>query len=543
MQMQMNPQMAGGMAGKTPVLVLNTDTKRDKGQMAQKNNILAAMAVSDIIRTTLGPRSMLKMILDPMGGIVMTNDGNAILREIDVTHPAAKSMIELARTQDENVGDGTTSVIILAGEVLHVARPFLEMNLHPTVIVGGFSRALNDALVYLKDITEDVDVQNDEQLKQVVQITLGTKFSSRFGDLVTNLALKAVKTVMSDDDQRTMIDIKRDVRCERIAGGKLEECEVLQGILINKDVTHGRMRRKILNSRIMLLDCGLEYKKGESQTNIEIMEENDFQKYIEIEEEFIRKICDDIIKLKPDVVITEKGCIDLAQHFLMNANISVIRRLRKMDNNRLAKATGAVIGHRPSEMTESHIGTKCTLFEISKIGDEYYSYFACDNPKACTVKLRGGSKELLQEIVRNMDDAMKVTKNIMLEPKLCPGGGATEMALSTALRKMAKKVEGVMQMPYNAVADAFEIIPRTLVQNAGGQAIRTMTKLRALHDDPKKFTYGIDGVTGNVVDMKTHGVWDPYVVKEATIKTAIESATLLLRIDDVVSGLRNKDNQ
>jgi len=528
------------MAGKSPVLVLNTNTERDKGRQAVQSNVLAAVAVADIIRTTLGPRSMLKMILDPMGGIVMTNDGNAILREIDVTHPAAKSMIELARTQDENVGDGTTAVIVLAGEVLHVAKPFLEMNMHPTIICQGFARALDDAMHHLKEnITVPVDVENASELKKVVQSTLGTKFLSKYGDLACDLAIKAVKMVKTVEGNRILIDHKRDVRIERIPGGTLDDCQVMSGIMINKDVTHARMKRSIPNARIMLLDIGLEYKKGESQTNIEIMEEKDFQKYIQVEEAYIKKICDEIIALKPDVVVTEKACVDLAQHFLMKAGISVLRRTRKMDNNRLAKATGATVGHLPQEMNESHIGTKCTLFEVKKVDDEYFAYFHCKDPKAVTMTVRGGSKEFLAELDRNVQDAMRVTKNIMLEPKLCPGGGATEMALAESLRQSAKKVEGVLQMPYQAVAKALEVIPRTLIQNAGGQAIRVMTSLRAKHAEAGNHTFGVDGTTGEIVDMKKFGVWDPFVVKEASVKTAVESATLLLRIDDVVSGLRN----
>merc|ERR1719436_217911 len=488
-----------------PVMVLNTNAERDQGRMAQKNNILAAIAVADIIRTTLGPRSMLKMILDPMGGIVMTNDGNAILREIDVTHPAAKSMIELARTQDENVGDGTTAVIVLAGEVLHVAKPFLEMNMHPTLICQGFARALDDAMHHLKEnITIPVDVENDNELKKVVQSTLGTKFLSKYGDLACDLAIKAIKAIKTVEGNRILIDHKRDVRLEKMPGGMLTECKVMSGIMINKDVTHARMKRHIPNARILLLDIGLEYKKGESQTNIEIMQEQDFQKYIQVEEAYVKKICDEIIALKPDVVVTEKACVDLAQHYLMKAGIAVLRRCRKMDNNRLAKATGATVGHLPHEMNESHIGTKCTLFEVKKVDDEYFAYFHCKDPKAVTMCVRGGSKEFLQELDRNVQDAMRVTKNIMLEPKLCPGGGATEMALANTLRLKAKKVEGVLQMPYKAVATALEVIPRTLIQNAGGQTIRVMTELRAKHALENNHTWGVDGVTGEIVDMKKY---------------------------------------
>lgn len=541
--------MAGQLTqgpGQTPVLIMNQNAERDQGAKVQRNNVMAAKAVADIIRTTLGPRAMLKMILDPMGGIVMTNDGNAILREIDVTHPAAKSMIELARTQDENVGDGTTSVIIVAGEVLHVAEPFLDVNMHPTVIVRGFTRALNDGLEILKEIATPVDVDKDDQVIDIIRSTIGTKFSGRYGDLVCKLALKAVKTLAVDlGDGKKDVDVKRFARVERIPGGELHECRVLDGILINKDITHPRMKREIDNPRVVLLDCGLEYKKGESQTNIEMSGEMDFEKYLQIEEDYVKKICNAIIALKPDIVCTEKGCTDLAQHFLMKAGISVLRRLRKTDNNRLAKATGATIGHRPELMKDKDVGTLCGKFIVRKIGDEYFSFFEeCKNPKACSIILRGGSKEVLQELDRNLQDAMGVAKNLITDPYVLPGGGATEMQLSARLHEKSEKVTDVSALPYRAVATALEVIPRTLVQNCGAQPIKVLTQLRAKHTKKENKNWGVDGCSGTLVDMaaqKDQGVWDTYAVKAQTIKTAIESATLLLRIDDIVSGLRNKE--
>jgi T-complex protein 1 subunit gamma len=354
----------------TPVIILNANIERETGRKAQSGNINAAKAVADVIRTCLGPRAMLKMLLDPMGGIVLTNDGNAILREIDVTHPAAKSMIELSRTQDEEVGDGTTSVIILAGEILAAAETFLERNMHPTVIINAYMRALEDAGRLMEQFSIPVKVDNREEMLKVIRSCLGTKLIARWADLMCDLALKAVKTVAIFEDGRIEVDIKRYARVEKIPGGDIEDCYLLSGVMLNKDIVHPKMRRRIENPKVLLLDCPLEYKKGESQTNIEISKEEDFSKYLKLEEEYVENLCNMIIKLKPDLVITEKGVSDLAAHYLMKANITAIRRVRKTDNNRIARATGATIANQVEEIKESDLGTKCGLFYIDKIGDE-----------------------------------------------------------------------------------------------------------------------------------------------------------------------------
>lgn len=518
--------------------MLSQNTQRDSGRKVQTENIQAAKAVADVIRTCLGPRAMLKMLMDPMGGIVMTNDGNAILREITVQHPAAKSMIEISRTQDEEVGDGTTSVIILAGEMLAQSYIFLEQQLHPTVIIAAYRQALEDIIVCLRDtLSTPLDVNNEEQMINIIKSCIGTKFIGKWGDLACKIALEAVKTVYLEENGRKEIDIKRYAKVEKIPGGAIEDSQVLKGVMLNKDVTHAKMRRKIENPRILLLDCNLEYKKGESQTNLEIVREEDFTKILEMEESFVEQLCADIIKMKPDLVITEKGVSDLAQHYLVKANISAIRRVRKTDNNRIARACGATICSRPDEIREEDIGTQAGLFEIKKIGDEYFCFITeCKDPKACTIILRGASKDILNEVDRNLQDALSVARNVIIEPNLVPGGGAIEMAVGKILNEQGKGMTGIHQGPYQAVAKGLEIIPRTLIQNCGGNTIRTLTALRAKHASSGNESWGINGETGTLVDMKEYGVWEPLSVKLQTYKTAIETAVLLLRIDEIVSG-------
>ncbi|KAL7083926.1 hypothetical protein ACP275_14G192200 [Erythranthe tilingii] len=522
-----------------PVLVLKDTLKRESGSKVQHANIQASKAVADIIRTTLGPRSMLKMLLDASGGIVVTNDGNAILRELDVAHPAAKSMIELSRTQDEEVGDGTTSVIVLAGEMLHVAEAFIDKKYHPTVIC----RALEDAVAVLDKIAMTVDVNDHATMLGLVKSCIGTKFTSQFGDLIADLAIDATTTAGVDVGQGLReVDIKKYIKVEKVPGGQLEDSKVLKGVMFNKDVVApGKMKRKILNPRIMLLDCPLEYKKGENQTNAELLREEDWSVLLKMEEEYIENLCAQILKFKPDLVITEKGLSDLACHYFSKAGVSAIRRLRKTDNNRIARACGAVIVNRPDELQESDIGTGAGLFEVRKIGDEFFAFIVdCKDPKACTVLLRGASKDLLNEVERNLQDAMAVARNIIKNPKLVPGGGATELTVSAMLKQKSSSIEGVEKWPYEAAAMAFEAIPRTLAQNCGVNVIRIMTALQGKHANGENAWIGIDGNTGEITDMKERKIWDSYTVKAQAFKTAIEAACMLLRIDDIVSGIKKK---
>jgi len=499
--------------------------------------------MADIVRTTMGPRSMLKMILDPMGGIVVTNDGNAILREVDVQHPAAKSVIELGRAQDEEVGDGTTAVVVLSGELLSVAEQYLASNMHPTVIVSGYLKAMEDATNLMESYATTLNLADTDAIIAVIDSCLCTKFSSRWGSLVSKLALKAAQTVsVMLPNGKKEIDIKRYARVEKVPGGELEDSVVLDGVMLNKDVTHPKMRRYIKNPRIILLDCPLEYKKGESQTNVEVFKEEEWANLLKQEELEVQKMCDEIIRVGCDVVFTEKGVSDLAQHFLMKAGITAIRRVKKTDNNRLSRVSGATIVNRPEELTSADVGTKAGLFKVEKMGDEYFSYITeCSDPQACTVILRGGSKDVLNEFERNFQDAVNVARNILLEPKLLPGGGAIEMELAARLTEMSKNIEVVDQWPYKAVAKALEVIPRTLAQNCGADVVRVMTELRAKHATPKQgLTWGIDGNTGKVSNVVELGIWDTFVVKEQALKTALEASCMLLRIDDILSGIAKK---
>lgn len=542
---------------------VDTKTERETGRKAQLSNIEAAKTVADVIRTCLGPQAMLKMVMDAMGGIVLTNDGNAILREIEVVHPAAKSMLELCRAQDEEVGDGTTSVIILAGEMLACMAPFLERQMHPITLIGALKRAQEDALQIIAEMATPVDLASDEQVFKLVRSSIGTKIADTWSEQICRMALTAVRTVCMEDKSdgvsssgvatgaggssystegiRREIDLKQYAKVEKIPGGDIEESTVLDGVMFNKDIIHPQMRRRIENPRILLLDCPLEYKKGESQTAMEISGEGDWKRALEMEEKQIKDMCDAIIALRPDLVISEKGISDLAQHYLVKANISAIRRLRKTDNNRISRATGATIVNRLEDAREADIGTRCGLFHVEKIGDEYFTFLTgCELPKACTIVLRGPSKDILNELERNLQDAMCSTRNLFFAPQLVPGGGAIEVAIAVRLERLAKSIEGVEQWPYRAVASALEVIPRILIMNCGGDPVRLLSDLRAKHAAGEDGAWGIDGIRGQLVNMReagTKGIWESVAVKAQTIKTAIESACMILRVDDIVAGM------
>jgi len=524
------------------------------------------------------------MLLSPIGGMAITNDGHCILREVDVSHPAAKSMIELASTQSQ-IGDGTTTVIVLSGELLTLSEPLLTIhNMHPIVIIRGYNLAMMEALKVCEGMAKDVQLEQlegNKVLNELVSTCLNTKFSNRWKSLMVKLALKSIQIVKKEsvtenitsqsilkhrhvyNNVHHQVDIKRYVKVEKIPGATVEDSMVLHGIMIQKDLTHSSMRRKIKNPRILLLDCPLEYKKGESQTNVEITTEDDWTTLLRMEEEYVENICMEIIAFNPDIVITEKGVSDLAQHYLQKANITAFRRVRKSDNNRIARAVGATIVSRTDEIDESDIGTSCGLFQMKKISEEWYCFLEqCADPKACTILLRGGSTDILNEIERNLEDAMEVIRNIVYQPKVVPGGGAIEMAISVALEKINRNMVGMVKMAFQMVSKSFEVIPRTLAENCGVSVIRAVTKLRQLHlqhgkegeecendnkeDNDNNNTYcdyGVNGETGELVKMSELGIWEPLSVKVHAIQTAIENACMILRIDDIVAGSKNKKKE
>mmetsp|Transcript_10666 Transcript_10666/g.24765 ORF Transcript_10666/g.24765 Transcript_10666/m.24765 type:complete len:476 (-) Transcript_10666:724-2151(-) len=459
-------------------------------KITQYQNIAAAKATAGIIRTTLGPRSMLKMILDNQGGMVITNDGFCVLREIEIGHPAAKSLIELSRSQDSEIGDGTTTIVVLVSEFLRISEILLKQKFHPNQIMASFFQALIEINFFLEnDLACKLDNKNFHDMTKVIMTTICTKLVGKFSRLICELSFKAIKTAGS---RIAFSNLNNILKIEKIPFGKFEDSKILSGIMLIKDISHPKMRRKIKTPRIILLDCPIEYKKGESQVTIELEEENEWENLLKAEENFIIFTCNLLKKFNPDVIITEKGVSDLALHYLYKSNISVIRRIKKSENLRLARATGSTIISSFQDLEKNDLG-KAGFFEVKKIGQEYYTFITgCKGTQSSTILLFGPSRDILDEIERNLHDALSVAKNIFSNPKVIPGGGATELAISNFLFKKSEKQKNDSFFIYKSLALAFEIIPKTLIENFGGSVIYPITRLRNIHRK-ENFFFGFDG--------------------------------------------------
>lgn len=496
----------------------------DKNEI-QKTSAYTAKTLSSIIKTCLGPRAMQKMVLTKINSIELTNDGNSILREMDVSHPSARCLIELSKTQDDECGDGTTSVLILASELLNQIVPHLK-TLHPIRVCEILRRAKDLCINHLNAIALDA-IEKD--LIKIVTASVATKLCSVLNIPIPQLALKAAQMIKSENDSR--IDIKNDIKIDKILGS-FEESEVLEGILLEKELVHSQMRRNIENPKILILDIPLEYRKGESVTNMEFSNKEDFSRALEIEEEQIRKMCDLIIGTGANVVITEKGISDLALSILFEKDITAIRRIKKSDSNRIAKATGATVVNRLEDADSKQLGT-AGLFEYVKIGKDYFCRISkCQNPKAISVILRGPTKDILTEIERNFMDAVKVARNVILNPKLVPGGGASEMSMSRYLAESANSHEIEI---FKECSTALKVIPSIISNNSG-----VNTPLEVLNELDKKQAkdgpyFGINGITGEIADMREL-VLEPLIVKTQCVKSAFEAVMQIIRVDGVIES-------
>lgn len=495
----------------------------------QKLSAYTAKTLSSVIKTCLGPRAMQKMVLTKINSIELTNDGNSILREMDVSHPSARCLIELSQTQDDECGDGTTSVLILAAELLNKVVTLLDRS-HPIRLCKALSKAKDLCLDHLERISVDA---KEEELLSIVSSSVSTKLCSILKVPIPQLALKAVLMIKSEDERRK-IDIKNDIKIDKILGS-FEESEIIDGILIEKDLIHSQMRRVIENPKILVLDSPLEYKKGESVTSMEFSNKDDFTRALEIEEEQIRRMCAKIIETKADVVITEKGICDLALSILYENNITAIRRIKKSDSTRISRATGATVMNRIEDVSSRHLGT-AGLFEYVKIGRDYYCKLSkCQNPRAVSVVLRGPTKDLLAELERNFMDAAKVAKNVLISPKLVAGGGASEMSMSTMLSKACVDLGcPVERSVFEQASVALKVIPSILASNSGaGNSIEIVSELEKRQAEGPWF--GVNGISGEIVDMRSV-VMEPLVVKTQCVKSAFESVMQLLRIDGIIES-------
>src|SRR3989344_4939342 len=522
------------MSQQQPIYILPESTQRYMGKDAQRNNIMAAKLVAETVRTTLGPKGMDKMIVDSIGDITVTNDGVTILKEMQIEHPAAKMIVEVAKTQDEQVGDGTTTAVILAGELLKNAEKLLDQNIHPTVITKGYSMANERAQVLLKEMAEQVSIHDKETLKRIAITSMIGK-SGAAKEKLANLLLEAIQEI-TENNQIDMDAIK----LEKKVGGGIEDSELIKGIVLDKERVNSSMPTKIINAKIALIDGALEVKSPD--TKIQISDPSQLQGFLDQEEAILKGMVEKIRLSGANVVFCQKGIDDIAQYFLAKYGIYAARRVKKSDMEKLAKATGAKIVTKVSELSFVELGEAGEVEEL-KVNDEQLTYVKnCKNPKAVTILLRGGTEHVVAEIERAMVDSLSCLVAAVQLGKVVGGAGAAEIELAKGLRSFATSLSGREQLAVLAFADAVEVVPRTLAENAGLDPIDILTELKAKHDAGIKWA-GINVITGKVMDAWSSGVIEPLKIKTQAVKSASEVAELILRIDDVIAGSGSRQPQ
>lgn len=522
-----------------PVLVLKEGTQRNRGKEAQKNNIMAARVIGEVLKTTLGPRGMDKMLIDSLGDITITNDGAAILDEIEVEHPAAKMMVEIAKTQDNMVGDGTTTAVVLAGELLRRAEELLEQNIHPTIIVSGYRKAAQKAIETVNKVAQTVDITDRATLRKVALTSMGSKAVGGAKDIFAEIAIDSVMQIVEKRGDRTIADID-NIQLIKKTGKSLLESQLVRGIIIDKEVVHPGMPKKIGDAKIALLDAALEIEKTEISAEIRIKDPTQMQAFLDQETKMLKEMVDKVKAAKANVVFCQKGIDDMAQHFLAKEGILTARRVKESDMEKLAKATGGRIVTDLSDLSAKDLGA-AGMVEERKVGDDKMIFVEkCKDPHAVAILIRAGLERMVDEAERAMTDALSVVSDVIENNKIVAGGGAVEVEIAKELRGFATKVGGREQLAVEAFADAVEVIPKTLAENAGLEAIDVIVDLRAAHEKPDGQNFGINVFTGKTENTFNKGVVEPVVVKEQAIKSAAESASMILRIDDVIAATKPK---
>ena len=519
--------------GNLPVVLLKEGSTENKGREAQKNNIAAAKIIAEIVHSSLGPRGMDKMLVDSLGDVTITNDGATILKEIDVQHPAAKMLVEISKSTDNEVGDGTTSAVILAGALLENAESLITQDVHPTIIVDGYRKAQKKALHFLKEIAEEVTANDKTILMKIAKTSMQTKLVKKESEHLAELIVRAVVSVAEKDEGKFTID-QDDVKVEKKAGGSMKDSILVEGIVLDKEVVHGGMPKKITDGKIALINTALEIDKTEFDAKINISNPQQMKTFLDEENRMLKNMVDKVIGSGANVLLCQKGIDDMAQHYLARAGILAVRRVKESDMTKLAKATGARIVTNLDDLFEKDLGS-ANLVEERKIEEDRWVFVeGCKNPKSVTLLLRGGSQRVVDEVDRSVHDALMVVKDVMENPSIVAGGGAPETFAATRLRNWAKSLEGREQLAVEKFADALESIPLTLSENAGMDPIDTLTNLRAKQLKGEKWT-GVDVMKGKVGNMKSSEIIEPLAVKNQIVSAATEAACMILRIDDVIA--------
>src|SRR2546426_4170453 len=523
------------MPAGTQIFVLKEGTRREKGKGAQFNNIAAAKAVADAVRSTLGPRGMDKMLVDSLGDVVITNDGVTILKEMDREPRAAKMLVGVAKPRDEEAGEGRTTAVILAGELLKKAEDMIEQNIHPTVIAGGYRLASEKAREVLDKISSKVSIKDADALKKVAITAMASKSSSGHRDHLSEIVVKAVTTVAEARADGTYYVDDDDIQITKKQGGSIADTELVEGVIVDKERVHPGMPAQVENAKIALIDAALEVKKTEIDAKIEITDPSQLQAFLSEEENMLRRMVDTVKKSSATVVFCQKGVDDLAQHFLAKENIYTVRRVKKSDMEKLAKATGGKVVTKLDELSKSDLGNAKLVYE-KKIGDDEMTFVTgCKNPKAVSILIRGGTEHVVDEVERSLEDALSVVACAVEDGKVITGGGASATEIALGLRDYASSVGGREQIAIEAFADAIEIIPRTLAENAGMDPIDVLIELRKEHKKGNKYA-GVNVFTGKVSDMRKENVVEPIRVGAQAISSATDAAVMILRIDDVIAA-------
>jgi thermosome len=520
--------------GGQPIFILKEGSSRTRGRDAQGMNITAAKAVANAVRTTLGPKGMDKMLVDTIGDVVITNDGVTILKEMDIEHPAAKMMVEVAKTQDDEVGDGTTTAVVIAGELLKRAEDLLEQDVHPTVIAHGYRMAAEKAQEILKEIAISIKKDDKVMLKKIAETAMTGKGAEASKEKLCDLVVRAV-TMVADEDGTVDKDY---IKVEKKVGGTIDDSEIIEGVLIDKERVHPGMPKKVTKARILLLNAAVEFKKTEVDAEINITSPDQLQAFLDEEERMIKNIVDKIVASGANVLFCQKGIDDIAQHYLSKAGIMAARRVKKSDMEKLARATGGAMVSSIDAISKEELGYAGLVEERKVSGEEMIFVMDCKNPKSVSLIIKGGTEHVVDELERAIEDALRVTSVVLEDKKFVAGGGAPETELSLRLREYAATVGGRAQLAIEAFAGALEIIPRTLAENAGLDPIDMLVEIRAAHEKGKK-TVGLDVFEGKAVDMLKQGVVEPLRVKTQAIASAAEAAVMILRIDDVIASSKS----
>jgi thermosome len=526
-----------GSAGGMPVLILKEGSTQTKGRDAQKNNITAAKLIAEIVRSSLGPRGMDKMLVDTLGDVTITNDGATILKEIDVQHPAAKMMVEISKATDNEVGDGTTSVVILAGALIEKAEDLITKDVHPTIIVDGYRKSAQKAIEILNKIAQRIDGNENNELLKIAKTSMQTKLVSKEADELAQVVVKAVLQVSDQLDSKYKVDID-DIKVEKKAGGSLRNTTLIQGIVLDKEVVHGGMPKRIENAKIALLNSALEIEKTEFDAKINISSPDQMKMFLEEENRMLKDMVDKIKNAGANVVICQKGIDDIAQHYLAKSDILTVRRVKESDMTKLARATAARIVNNIDDLIPENLGNADLVEERKVENDKWVFIEGCKHPKSVTILIRGGSQRVVDEAERSIHDALMVTKDVLEKPFIVAGGGSPEAYVAGRLREWTSTLSGREQLAAEKFADALEVIPITLAENAGMDPIDTTTDLRAKQSKGSKWM-GIDVKAAKITDISKLDIFEPLSVKEQIIKSATEVASMILRIDDVIASSKS----